>query len=38
MTRRVLATIGYKHADNQSNLPSVDFGENVWSASFKATF
>jgi hypothetical protein len=38
MTRRVLATIGYKHADNQSNLPSVDFAENVWSASFKATF
>ena len=35
---RVLATIGYKRSDNQSNLPSVDFAENVVSAGFSATF
>ena len=38
MTERVLATLGYKHADNRSNLASVDFSENVWSASFSTTF
>jgi len=30
---RVVTRFGYKHADNRSNLPSVDFDENVWSAS-----
>jgi hypothetical protein len=38
MTERVTATVGYKHADNRSNLASVDFAENVWSAAFGATF
>ena len=38
VTERVLATVGYKRADNRSNLPSVDFAENVWSATFGATF
>jgi hypothetical protein len=38
LTARVRARIGYKHADNRSNLPSVDFDENVYSVTFSATF
>lgn len=38
LTDRVLATFGYKHADNQSNLPSLDFAENVFSVRFDAEF
>jgi hypothetical protein len=38
LTARVRARVGYKHADNRSNLPSVDFGENVYSLTFSATF
>lgn len=34
----VLATFGYKHADNQSNLPNLDFAENVYSVEFSADF
>jgi hypothetical protein len=33
---RVSATFGYKHADNRSNLSSVDFDENVYSVTFRA--
>jgi hypothetical protein len=36
MTERVTAQIGYTRADNQSNLASVDFDENVWSVEFSA--
>ncbi len=35
---RVLATFGYRHADNRSNLPSLDFAENVYSVQFSAEF
>jgi Surface lipoprotein assembly modifier len=35
---RVLARFSYKHSDNRSNLPSVDFDENVVSVGFAATF
>lgn len=35
---RVLATFSYRHADNQSNLPSLDFVENVYSVEFSADF
>jgi hypothetical protein len=38
LTARVRARVGYKHADNRSNLPSVDFDENVYSVTFSATF
>lgn len=31
LSERVLATFGYKHADNQSNLSNLDFAENVYS-------
>jgi len=33
LRERVIAKFGYRHADNRSNLPSVDFDENAWSAS-----
>ena len=33
---RLTAEIGYTYADNRSNLPSVDFDENVLSVSFSA--
>jgi hypothetical protein len=36
LNMRWTTTVGYKHADNGSNLPSVDFAENVWSVSFGA--
>jgi uncharacterized protein (PEP-CTERM system associated) len=36
MTERVTAQITYTYADNRSNLPSVDFDENVLSVSFSA--
>jgi hypothetical protein len=35
---RSVTRIGYKHADNRSNLASVDFDENVLSVSFNAIF
>jgi hypothetical protein len=35
--QRVLARIGIKRADNESNLPSVDFAETVISVEFTAT-
>lgn len=35
---RLLATFTYKYADNQSNLPSLHFDENVFSARLNATF
>lgn len=38
ITDRVAATFGYKHADNRSNLPSLDFAENVVSVRFNAEF
>jgi hypothetical protein len=38
LTARLSARVGYKHADNRSNLPSVDFDENVFSVMFSATF
>ena len=34
---RVLARVGIKRADNESNLPSVDFAETVFSVEFTAT-
>jgi hypothetical protein len=33
LRERLVTRFGYKHSDNRSNLPSVDFDENVWSAS-----
>jgi hypothetical protein len=36
--QRAVAQIGYKYADNASNLPSVDFDEHVLAVSFNATF
>ncbi len=38
MTEHVTAQIRYTHADNRSNLPSVDFDENVLSVGFSAAF
>lgn len=38
LTRRVKTNIAYKRADNRSNLPSVDFAENVVSVGFDAEF
>ncbi|HET8695933.1 MAG TPA: surface lipoprotein assembly modifier [Gammaproteobacteria bacterium] len=38
LTKHVVARLGYKRADNRSNLPSVDFDENVLSASLTTTF
>ena len=35
--RRVLTRVGIKRADNESNLPSVDFAETVLSVEFTAT-
>lgn len=35
---RVTTKIGYKHADNRSNLPSVNFDENMLSVGFTAGF
>jgi hypothetical protein len=35
--RRVLTRVGIKRADNESNLPSVDFAETVISVEFTAT-
>lgn len=35
--RRVLARVGLKRADNESNLSAVDFGETVLSVEFNAT-
>jgi hypothetical protein len=32
LRERLIAKFGYRHADNRSNLPSVDFDENAWSA------
>ena len=37
MTERVTARIVYSRADNHSNLPSVDFDENLFSVQFNAT-
>ena len=37
MTERVTARIVYSRADNRSNLPSVDFDENLFSVQFNAT-
>ncbi|HJR70143.1 MAG TPA: hypothetical protein VKA43_08910 [Gammaproteobacteria bacterium] len=37
LRERLITRFGYKHADNRSNLPSVDFDENVWSASISWT-
>lgn len=36
LSQRVLATFGYKHADNQSNLSSLDFAEHVYSVKLSA--
>jgi hypothetical protein len=36
MTERVNAQIGYTYADNRSNLPTVNFDENVLSVGFSA--
>lgn len=35
---RVIASMGYKRADNRSNLPAVDFDEDVLSVNFRAAF
>lgn len=35
---RTTAQVGYERADNASNLPSVDFAENVLSLKFRARF
>jgi hypothetical protein len=35
--RRVLARVGLKRAENESNLPAVDFAETVLSVGFSAT-
>lgn len=37
LTERILTRIGYKHADNRSNLQALDFDENVVSLTFRAT-
>jgi hypothetical protein len=34
--QRMTAQVVYEHADNSSNLPSVDFAENVLSLKFRA--
>lgn len=36
LSERLLATFGYKHADNQSNLSNLDFAENVYSVKLSA--
>jgi hypothetical protein len=36
--QRTTAQVVYEHADNSSNLPSVDFAENVMSLKFRARF
>jgi hypothetical protein len=33
LSDRMLGRLTYRHADNRSNLPSVDFDEHVWSMS-----
>jgi hypothetical protein len=38
MGERTVAQIAYEHADNRSNLPSVDFAENVVSVRFRSRF
>ena len=38
MSQRTTAQISYEHADNASNLPSVDFDEDVLSLRFRARF
>ncbi|HJR70114.1 MAG TPA: surface lipoprotein assembly modifier [Gammaproteobacteria bacterium] len=38
MGERTVAQIAYEHADNRSNLPSVDFAENVVSVRFRTRF
>lgn len=38
LTDRLLATFGYRYADNRSNLPSLDFDENVFSIELNAQF
>ena len=38
VSARSVTRIGYKHADNRSNLASVDFDENVLSVSYSAVF
>jgi hypothetical protein len=35
---RTIAQVVYEHADNASNLPAVDFAENVLSLKFRARF
>lgn len=36
LSERLLATFGYKHADNRSNLSNLDFAENVYSVKLSA--
>jgi hypothetical protein len=38
LAERTTAQVQYEHADNGSNLPSVDFAENVLSLKFRARF
>jgi uncharacterized protein (PEP-CTERM system associated) len=38
LKKHLVARLGYKRANNRSNLPSVDFNENVLSASITTTF
>jgi hypothetical protein len=38
MGRRTTAQVVYEHADNSSNLPSVDFAEDVLSLKFQSRF
>jgi hypothetical protein len=38
LTARIETQISYKYSDNQSNLPSLDFDENVLTVSFSADF
>jgi hypothetical protein len=35
---RTTAQVQYEHADNGSNLPSVDFAENVLALKFRSRF
>jgi hypothetical protein len=38
LKKHVVARLGYKYGDNRSNLPSVDFDENVLSATVATSF
>lgn len=38
LTQRIDAQLSYKYADNESNLPSLDFDEDVFTVSFSADF